>query len=184
MDRENKDANLLLSEVVKKLRADKEYKEGLIGDLFLEDYKIDSIQFLKDKKGNKCLLGAGSYGTVVKAEYTTLLKTYPVAIKMALKISEKAVEDMKKEAEIMLKHEHPNLVSLFGVAEDKDNYMLVMKLLEGGSLDGFLRNKKELSWKRKFSFIIDITPGLAYLHDNGIFHRDLNRTIFYWIISL
>jgi hypothetical protein len=175
IDRENKDVNSLLIQVVKKQRSHEDYQFGLIGDSFLIDYKIESrsIQFLKDKRGNKSLLGAGSYGTVVRAEYITLLKTYSAAVKIVPIIVEDAVDDMKKEAEIMLKHEHPNLVSLFGVVEDKESYMLVMKMLEGGSLDGFLTKNQDLSWKRKFLLLADIARGLTYLHENGILHRDL-----------
>jgi tRNA A-37 threonylcarbamoyl transferase component Bud32 len=176
LDNENDQAQSLLLSVLQEQKKEslnqEDVKQISLVDSFLQNYKIKykSIQFIKDSNGENEILGKGASGIVYKAHYYTRKKTYLVAVK---KISHaKGEEDLKKEAEIMLRlNGYPNLVRLFGVTEEEDKPMLVMELMKG-TLDEGLK-KKDISWEQKYSFIRDIARGLDYLHESGIVHRDL-----------
>jgi len=59
-----------------------------------------------------------------------------VAIKIMKKnqMKEEDVAAMQNEIEIMKKVDHPNIVKMTSVYEDKSHYCLVMELMQGGEV--------------------------------------------------
>jgi tRNA A-37 threonylcarbamoyl transferase component Bud32 len=181
LDRENEKAQALMDKFIKKEQEQElntqGYKQGFYGDSFLNDYiiKLKSIDFTKNSNGSKLILGAGAQGTVYQAFLNTKKHgKIPVAVKKINTSSlfhKKGLEDIKKEAEVLLRLDHPNLVGMYGIINENDKYMLVMELMEE-SLDARLK-KNDLSMKEKYLIIKDMTRGVDYLHKKGVFHRDL-----------
>lgn len=52
--------------------------------------------------------------------------------------------------------------------------MIVMELCKNGALREVL--KRKISWPLKVRLALDISQGIAFLHDNGIIHRDIKTT--------
>ena len=50
---------------------------------------------------------------------------------------------------------------------------IVLEYLPGHNLTAFLKTHPDLSWLRRYRLAHDILQGLAYLHQGGLFHRDL-----------
>ena len=70
---------------------------------------------------------------------------------MAIKIVDKnnltdsSMNDLISEIEVMKKVDHPNVVKLLNVFEDKKNICLVYEFMEAGDLLDFLNNDDEMS---------------------------------------
>ncbi|KAI6172351.1 SH2 motif and Tyrosine protein kinase domain containing protein [Aphelenchoides besseyi] len=82
-------------------------------------------------------LGEGAFGEVRMGTLTQGKKKIKVAIKIhkGTNLSKEMIKEMCKEARIMRRYEHPNIVRFYGLAMEKEPLMLVMELVDGGSLD-------------------------------------------------
>jgi serine/threonine protein kinase len=118
-------------------------------------------------------LGAGSQGTVLLATDEKLSRR--VALKL-LKRGELTVDDdqLANEAKIASQMQHPNLVTLYEVGTYRHLHYLIFELVDGESLKDKLQREGALSVKDAVILTSQILAGVAYLHDNGIVHRDLS----------
>lgn len=123
-------------------------------------------------------VGAGGFGRVYKGRY----RATDVAIKMILVTGSaaddvKALDDFRKEIELVLSLAHPNLVRAMAAHTTPPNLALVFEWMAGGSLADVLygKSKRELSLRQRFSIAIDICSGLSFLHGGKpeVIHRDL-----------
>jgi serine/threonine protein kinase len=76
--------------------------------------------------------------------------------------------------------DHPNIVKLLGVSFADEPHHLVIELMEGGDLLGFLRSSRptevmpsQLSLKELICMMVDVGRGGSYLEANKHVHRDL-----------
>jgi hypothetical protein len=120
-------------------------------------------------------LGRGGFGAVYQAVREKDRKT--VAIKIMLSqtdASERDIERFKREMEVGLQLEHPNIVRFLGSGSNKGCFYFTMKLCDGGSLmDLYRRNKRPLTWDQLKPLILQALEGLAHAHEHGFVHRDL-----------
>jgi serine/threonine protein kinase/ankyrin repeat protein len=124
------------------------------------------------------VLGSGAFGIVYRGEYNFT----HVAIKClhANKLSEKTLEEFKKESLLMGQMRHPNIVQTFGACFEPGHYSLVMELMPKGSLHDLLHNTQTIPWTLRWQIAVDVSAGLAYLHDQKIIHRDLKSMNVLW----
>ncbi|OMO66736.1 hypothetical protein COLO4_30394 [Corchorus olitorius] len=124
-------------------------------------------------------LGQGGFGPVYKG---ILSDGREVAIKRLSRSSGQGMEEFKKEAILIAKLQHTNLVRLLGFCIQADEKILVYEYMPNKSLDSFLfdcNNKKMLNWKKRFIIIDGIAQGLLYLHKYSrlrVIHRDLKAS--------
>ncbi|KAI1301952.1 Tyrosine-protein kinase JAK2 [Halotydeus destructor] len=142
-----------------------------------ESWLIEANQLTLGK-----VLGQGCYGEVIKAVMTQWagLRQENVAVKRinpntACELG--AVEDMRKEIEIMKTLLHKNIVEIKGFVEDPQ-MMLVMEYFELGSLLTYLKIHKSKGFSEQepiclIKFAADIAAGMEYLETKSIVHRDL-----------
>eukprot|EP00931_Biecheleriopsis_adriatica_P115416 TRINITY_DN91205_c0_g1_i1.p1 TRINITY_DN91205_c0_g1~~TRINITY_DN91205_c0_g1_i1.p1 ORF type:complete len:805 (-),score=165.01 TRINITY_DN91205_c0_g1_i1:46-2460(-) len=118
-------------------------------------------------------LGEGAFGVVCKAEDKSTK-----AIRAVKKI-EKAhcdhMDDLKKEVDLSLTMDHPNIVRLFGMYDDTTHIYLVMELCEGGELFDRIVEVSGAGLKESTVQIAmqQMLRALAYCHSRDIVHRDL-----------
>jgi len=89
-------------------------------------------------------------------------------------------EDFLKEAAIMAKFNHPNMVHLIGVCFDRQPYYIVLELLAGGDLQKFLRENRNtperpslLTMKDLLFCALDVAKGCRYMESKRFIHRDI-----------
>jgi len=118
-------------------------------------------------------LGRGGMATVYKA-YHANLDRY-----VALKVLHPAfLEDpnflarFQREARLVAKLEHPNIVPVYDFAEHDEQPYLVMKYIEGDTLKARL-NKGRLGVDEIWRVVEAVGAGLEYAHQQGILHRDI-----------
>jgi len=128
---------------------------------------------LKKNTSSKKTLGQGSFGEVKKAKNKTTGEE--IAVKIINK-SDMAQEDLlalQTEVEILSQIDHPNVVKLFEVWEDKLKFYMVMEIMTGGELFDRIVEKDHYSEKEAADTIRPIVDAIRYCHNMGVAHRDL-----------
>ncbi|KAK0405342.1 hypothetical protein QR680_017935 [Steinernema hermaphroditum] len=128
----------------------------------------DSLQMRKK-------LGEGAFGEVFLADYTTEKGEIKVAVK-TMRNEVNRIDRLKfmKEARLMRKFQHKNVVKIIGLAVHENPILLVMEVCPGGALLSYLRrNKDNLSQETKLRFSTEGAAGLDYLASQGLIHRDI-----------
>jgi len=118
-------------------------------------------------------LGAGGMGVVYKAQDTRLGRT--VAIKV---LSAEALPDPERtsrflqEARAVSALDHPNIVTLYDLAEAEGVHFIVMQYVAGKTLRQLLEHGP-LPLDDALSCAMQIADALARVHAIGMVHRDL-----------
>eukprot|EP01017_Pseudomicrothorax_dubius_P017025 TRINITY_DN1931_c0_g1_i2.p2 TRINITY_DN1931_c0_g1~~TRINITY_DN1931_c0_g1_i2.p2 ORF type:complete len:142 (+),score=52.04 TRINITY_DN1931_c0_g1_i2:92-517(+) len=133
------------------------FKPGNIKD----DYKFDKI------------IGEGSFAVVRKAFKKATNKE--VAVKIIDKSTLESDDQLalQTEVEILSQIDHPNIVKLFEVYDERSKFYMLMELMEGGELFDRIVEKDHYSEKEAADTIRPIVDAIRYCHAMGIAHRDL-----------
>ncbi|MEA1977543.1 MAG: protein kinase [Chloroflexota bacterium] len=118
-------------------------------------------------------LGQGGMATVFKA-YHAALDRY-VAIKVlhpAFKEEPNFLSRFQREARVVARLEHPNIVPIYDFAEHKGQPYLVMKFIEGPTLKAYM-NEKPLTKEEAVKIVDAVGGALAYAHKQDVLHRDV-----------
>lgn len=81
------------------------------------------------------------------------------------------IDELRREADIAARLQHPNICDLVGVAADAECFCLAYEFCEGGSLLSLLNNHSR--YYEYLPIALDIAQGMAFLHKKSIIHRDL-----------
>jgi calcium-dependent protein kinase len=60
---------------------------------------------------------------------------------------------LKSEVQILGKLDHPNIIKLYEFYDEKDNFVLITEVIEGGELLGILGKNNKLTEKRAANLI-------------------------------
>lgn len=122
------------------------------------------------------LLGRGGMGEVYAALDPELGRT--VAVKVLapdLEGAERARQRLRREAQIMAKVSHPNVIQVYDVGVTQGRLFVAMEYVPGGTLQEWLlrapRRREEI-----LSAFVQAARGLAAAHDAGLVHRDFKPT--------
>jgi serine/threonine protein kinase len=122
---------------------------------------------------SRCI-GAGGMGTVYEAEHTLLRKRVALKTMHGPRGRDQHVRDrFLREAEIVARIRHPNVVDITDVGVEQGIPFLVMELLEGEDLAALLAREGPLTAQQAVDLLLPITAGLAAAHRLGIVHRDV-----------
>ncbi|TKR95041.1 hypothetical protein L596_009264 [Steinernema carpocapsae] len=120
-------------------------------------------------------LGSGNFGDVFLAELCdTKSGKIPVAVKTLrgkLKKNERA--QFVKEASMMRRFNHENIVRILGVAPQQEPIMILLELASGGCLKSHCRDKAELTVSQLSNYCLDAAKGMEYLSSQLVIHRDI-----------
>ncbi len=117
------------------------------------------------------LLGEGGMGSVYAASDPELHRT--VALKLVSdSLSESLRARFRREARVLARIMHPNVVSLYDAGEADGQLYLVMERIEGRPLDEWVAVRKP-SLADRAGLVEKVARGVHEAHRIGIVHRDL-----------
>jgi hypothetical protein len=121
------------------------------------------------------VLGSGAMGVVYQAFDPNMKRE--VAVKLLHPDGELSADDRARfrfEAEAMGSLTHDHVVRVYDFGEADGVPFLVMPLLTGGTLAGWLKGRgRQLPPKEAAGIARDIALGVHHAHQRGIIHRDL-----------
>jgi len=90
-----------------------------------------------------------------------------------LGLTARAVERFKREARMVAEIDHPNIIPVYRVGQFGGILFIVMKFVEGKSLDAILQEQGALPVPATVYVLRAAARALAYAHACGIVHRDV-----------
>jgi serine/threonine-protein kinase len=118
-------------------------------------------------------LGQGGMATVFKAYHASLDRYVALkALHPAFGEDVTFAARFQREARVVARLEHPNIVPVYDYAEHEKRPYLVMKFIEGDTLKARL-NEGPLSSGEIARVVDSVGSALAYAHKQGILHRDI-----------
>ncbi|ELP88807.1 protein kinase, putative, partial [Entamoeba invadens IP1] len=130
--------------------------------------RIDYDELKEDKK-----LGEGSFGVVYKGTFRGNI----VAIKKMKNFSndDNSIEEFTNEVNMLNKFRSDFIVHFYGAVFIPSKVCLVTEFAQFGSLKDLMQHKKseEECINMRIKMLVDSSKGIAYLHENGILHRDI-----------
>ncbi|KAM7250062.1 hypothetical protein ACFE04_021945 [Oxalis oulophora] len=145
------------------------------------DLDISTLQVIMNEDLEELKeLGSGTFGTVYHGKW----RGSDVAIKRIKKICftgrsselERLTVEFWREADILSKLHHPNVVAFYGVVQDGPGGTLatVAEFMVDGSLRHvLLRKDRYLDRRKRLIIAMDAAFGMEYLHSKNIVHFDL-----------
>lgn len=123
---------------------------------------------------NLKLIGHGGMAEVYRATDSTGRGTVAVKVlRAALAGDEQFQKRFMREAEIVSKLEHPNIVRVVDFGEERGSYYIVMEMLSGPDLSRLLKQEKRINLPNTVSMLRGIADALDHAHQNGLVHRDI-----------
>jgi len=119
-------------------------------------------------------LGEGTFGKVKLGIYLQTGEKFAVKIIDKKKLIEKNDQiHLKRELDLLQKLNHINIISVYEIFENIDNYFIVMEYCSKGELFNYIVNKQRLNENEASFFFYQLINGLEYIHSIGISHRDI-----------
>lgn len=128
---------------------------------------------LSDRYRLEGRIGQGGMAIVYAGVDTVLRRR--VAIKVLrphLAADEEFVQRFYSEAHHAAKLSHPNIVNIYDVGREGEDYFIVMELVDGATLAEMIEDGP-LPEAVAIDFAAQICNGLAYAHRQGLLHRDV-----------
>ena len=116
-------------------------------------------------------IGEGSFGVVFKGTFMG----NDVAVKKMKEVDASAdtMAEFAKEVSMLDKFRGDQTFHFYGACLIPNHIMMVTEFAPCGSLADCIQKKNEPSERVKVKLMLDAAKGLAYLHENGVLHRDI-----------
>ena len=85
----------------------------------------------------------------------------------------------KKELEIASRLKHPGIAGIYGSGEHNGMLFIAMELLEGKSLDQYIRQNSGFDPDEAVNIVFKLAEILDYIHGSGIIHKDIKPGNFF-----
>lgn len=122
------------------------------------------------------LLGQGAMGKVFLAEDTTLKRQVALKVVATSKDDPKAqakAQQFVREARAAAKLNHPSIVNVLEIDQQKDLLYIAMDLVQGGDVKQLIKNSGRIAPAKACDLAADAADALAFGHRLGVIHRDV-----------
>ena len=135
-----------------------------LGQVFLGRYEVTG------------LIGSGAMGSVFRGRDPKLkrdlaLKTMRVNAEDI--DQQKLIASLLDEAAISARFHHPNIVTVYDVADQGNAAFIAMELVDGTNLENYLKSEGPLEVDQVIPLAAAVARALATAHDHGLVHHDV-----------
>jgi serine/threonine protein kinase/Tfp pilus assembly protein PilF len=120
-------------------------------------------------------LGEGGKGVVYKARDTVLNRVVAIKMLKSAVSGEEAYSRFMREAQVVAKLNHPNIVSIYDIGKEGEKQFFVLEFVDGMSLRDLIgaypEGKCDIQTILRTG--IDVCSALQYAHSQGILHGDI-----------
>ncbi len=148
---------------------------SLSGEFFISDLLVN--RYLLTKK-----IGQGGMGQVFSATDQRLSRQVVVKVSHG-QGNGPSPEDrarFEREALKMASLNHPNIVTIYDYGEHRGDQFLVMELIRGETLKGFINHPSPISLSLFKEIITQLLKGVEDAHNSDVIHRDLKPSNLMW----
>ena len=132
-----------------------------------EKHSLENYTFIKT-------IGEGTFGKVKLAIHKPTKEHVAIKILEKTKIKNRRdLERIKKEIKYMKMLNHPNIVKIYELIEDDNNFYIAMEYVSGGELFNYIVKNKRLEENEASFFYSQIIHIIQEIHKHKICHRDL-----------
>jgi serine/threonine protein kinase len=119
-------------------------------------------------------LGKGGMATVYKAHELSLNRVVALKV-LSPQLSEDKdyIKRFQREAQAAAQLNHPNIVQVYAIGEEKGLYYFAMEYIKGKSLAHIKKEKGVLAPEKAVTIIKQVAEALAEAHGAGLVHRDI-----------
>ena len=123
-------------------------------------------------------LGRGGMGVVYEAEQTSLHRHVALKVlRFGVGADEEATQRFRREAEIVARLHHTNIVPIFAVGSERGVHYYAMQLIEGRSMADVLIESQQSGMPLVVDNVtrwgLQAAEALAHAHQRGVIHRDI-----------
>ena len=119
-------------------------------------------------------IGRGAMGVVFKGRDPLIGRDVAVkTITSGVDQSADLLERFYREARAAGGLQHPNIVTIYELAESGGAPFIAMEYLEGGSLEKIITRQPALPLATKLGYVVQTCRALDYAHRHGVIHRDV-----------
>ena len=121
----------------------------------------------------KKTLGEGNFAKVKLSIFKPTNEEFAIKIINKNKLKHKMKNTIFRETEIISKLKHPNIITVFKMVEDLENYYIIMENCKRGELFDYIVEHQNLDENEASIFFYQLINGVEYIHSQNIVHRDL-----------
>lgn len=114
-------------------------------------------------------IGSGGAATVYRAE----LPRYGTVAVKRFHPKDGSSREWTRELEALIQCRHPHILEIIGHADEGPENLIVMPLMEGGTLCESLH---KMMWSSRVVDMGQVVRALSFLHGKGILHRDVKSS--------
>ncbi len=119
-------------------------------------------------------LGSGGFAQVYLCEHKLMRRRVAIKVLPVAKTKgSSALERFHREARVLGKLDHPNIVHFYDLDQDGDLHFIVLEYVDGSSLQEIVKKTGPLAVNRACYYIAQTALALQHASDHGMVHRDI-----------
>jgi serine/threonine protein kinase len=120
-------------------------------------------------------LGRGAYGQVFKGMDTTTGDVVAIKQISLSGVSQENLAGVMGEIDLLKTLNHKNIVKYIGSFKSRSHLYIILEFMENGALSSVIKPNRFGVFPETLVaiYITQVLQGLAYLHDQGVVHRDI-----------
>ncbi|THH32768.1 hypothetical protein EUX98_g1372 [Antrodiella citrinella] len=169
-------------------------EQNIVGKVLDEERLLDrSLLQLAGSRANISIrwqqgrfIGAGSFGSVylaVNLDSGSLMAVKEIHFQVVAGMSS-IYTQIKDELSVMELLHHPNVVEFYGIEVHRDKVFIFEEYCQCGSLGEILEHGRIEDENITQVYTMQLLEGLAYLHSEGVLHRDIKPNSESYSLSL